>query len=198
MLHLLDDYGQRFCFYFALWLSLQLGEIWFHFNLFEHTFNREHVYGDEQSAFDCNTKETGCPNACYSGKSHLLGIQFNVSILSICTNLANTLLGRASDLCCHAKCIFRCLLNWTKTKVPITHWPLHIRVVGHPEAAPIARFHQHDLGDTIDARVSHEHQLSRASTIESVLLSNGRASLYWALLFSLSISTLWNREVGSN
>ena len=28
----------------------------------------EHVYGDEQSAFDCNTKETGCPNACYSGK----------------------------------------------------------------------------------------------------------------------------------
>ena len=28
----------------------------------------EYVYGDEQSAFDCNTKETGCPNACYSGK----------------------------------------------------------------------------------------------------------------------------------
>ena len=32
----------------------------------------EHVYGDEQSAFDCNTKETGCPNACYSGESLIL------------------------------------------------------------------------------------------------------------------------------
>ena len=42
----------------------------FHKNDREHdrNFIREHVYGDEQSAFDCNTKETGCPNACYSGK----------------------------------------------------------------------------------------------------------------------------------
>ena len=32
----------------------------------------EHVYGDEQSAFDCNTKETGCPNACYSGEMFLI------------------------------------------------------------------------------------------------------------------------------
>ena len=35
-------------------------------NLTSYSYS-EHVYGDEQSAFDCNTKETGCPNACYSG-----------------------------------------------------------------------------------------------------------------------------------
>ena len=38
---------------------------------------REHVYGDEQSAFDCNTKETGCPNACYSGK-YFTAVNFGI------------------------------------------------------------------------------------------------------------------------
>ena len=37
---------------------------------------REHVYGDEQSAFDCNTKETGCPNACYSAFAPISQIRF--------------------------------------------------------------------------------------------------------------------------
>ena len=156
MPHLPGDCGQQYCFYFALWSSLQLGEMGFVWT-FEHSLQREHVYGDEQSAFDCNTKETGCPNACYSGLSHnLLANQFNNVTFSFCADLTDSFLGRASDLCRHTKCLFRCLLNWAKTKTGslVAVWPLHHRGLGHSKAAPIARFYQHDFDSAFDARVA--------------------------------------------
>ena len=46
----------------------------------------EHVYGDEQSAFDCNIRNPGCPNVCYSKFAPISQIRlWGVQIIAVAT-----------------------------------------------------------------------------------------------------------------
>lgn len=44
------------------------------------------MYGDEQSAFDCNVRNPGCPNVCYSKFAPISQIRFwGVQIIAVAT-----------------------------------------------------------------------------------------------------------------
>lgn len=95
-----------------------IGYVWHNFKYLEIIYLmlfREHVYGDEQSAFDCNTKETGCPNACYSGS--YFSDSESKSNFSLCTDFANSILGSANYLRCNAWSLFCRLFNTEQAQV---------------------------------------------------------------------------------